>query len=226
MPTRVLSVAMCIAALSAVAQGSVVQTGTYQLFNHPDGSQSPPPYGLRIDELFNATSGHDVYSFTFDTNGAYMRMDYTGSTIRIYGAAYGGRDVGSTWAVEATTGLYAIDFTYNIGVGLAAGDDDVAVNANRQNFGTITAPGGQIINLTNQADSSGLSFRFGDENNDLGHRGFSGLSGWGWLAIVNANGSVSHVNAQDWLFVARIPAPSAGAMLALAALGASRRRRA
>jgi len=226
MPTRFLSVALCTLALTSVAQANLIQTGTYQLFNHPDGSQSPPPYGLRIDELFNATGGHDVYSFTFNTNGAYMLMDYNGSTIRIYGTCYGGRDVGSAWAAEANTGLYTVDFTYNIGVGLAAGDDDLAVNANRQNFGTIVTPSNQTINLTNQADGSGLSFRFGDENNDLGHRGFDGISGWGWLAIVGSSGSISHVDAQDWLFTAVIPAPSAAAMLALAGFGVSRRRRA
>ncbi len=225
MPTRFASFALCALALSAAANADVIQTGTYQLYNHPDGAQTPPPYGLRMDELFNATSGHDIYSFTFDTNGAHMRLDYNGTTIRIYGTAFGGRDIGSVWANEATTGLYTLDFTYNVGVGLAAGDDDLAVNANHQNFGTIIAPTNQVINITNQADGSGLSFRFGDENNDNGHRGYNGISGWGWLSIVNGN-TISHVDSQDWLFRAVIPAPSAGALMALAAFGASRRRRA
>ncbi len=59
------------------------------------------------------------------------------------------------------------------------------------------------------------------------HRGFAGISGWGW---VNHSGAPDHVVASDWLFTvgAPIPEPSAASTFAagaLVTLGAIRRRR-
>ncbi len=52
----------------------------------------------------------------------------------------------------------------------------------------------------------GFSFRLGDEDNDAGHRGFDGVSGWGWLT----HGSGGHVESSDWLFTVgeEIPEPA------------------
>lgn len=211
--------------ISGVASAAIISPGLYELSNHPDGSARPPYYGLRLDELYNATSGHDIFTFDFEAPGAAAFMTVTATTIRIYGQAVGGRDIGTTHANDAYLGTYTFDFTYNLGVEPTPGDDDVWVNAaNRANSGFITTPLGDVINLVDER-SGGYSFRLGDEDNDLGHRGFAGISGWGWLTYVTPSG-FNHVNDSDWLFTATlVPTPGTIALGALAALAGVRRRR-
>ncbi len=220
-----------VLSLAGAASGVTIADGLYRLHNHPDGQADPPPYGARFDELFNATSNHDIFTLDFDdvNSAAFMTVDLTLGQIRIYGQSWGGRDIGTTYANDVYRGVYTFDFLYTLGVQQVPGDDDIWVLApGHRNFGFITAPNGQgTINLTDE-EMGGYSFRLGDENNDLGHRGFPGISGWGWMSYVNPNGSVRpHVAATDWLFTATflIPTPGAGAVLGLAGLGALRRRR-
>lgn len=210
------------------ASAAVISTGTYQLHNHPDGNARPPQYGLRLDELFNVTGNHDIFTFDFDHANSNMRLDYNGSSIRIYGQSWGGRDTGSGYANDVYRGVYGIDFTYTLGVTPNfGGDDDLGVvPPSMRNFGTITAPvivGSGPITLADK-DAGGYSFRFGDENNDLGHRGFAGISGWGWL--IHHFPNQPHISDSDWLFTAElIPAPGAVSVLAMGLLAAGRRRR-
>ena len=199
----------------------MISSGVYQLHNHPDGNAQPPQYGLRLDELYNATSGHDIYTFDFSALASNVQMTVTATTIRIYGQAYGGRDVGGSYAADIDAGVYSFDFLYSFGVQPVPGDDDVYVLADGQNSGWISTPRGDVISLVDKSDGN-YSFRLGDENNDAGHRGFSGISGWGWLT----HGTRAHVDSSDWLFTAElVPAPSAMGLLALAGVAAGRRRR-
>lgn len=213
-----------VAAAAASAHAGTLPVGMYELHNHPDGAGDPPPYGLRLDELYDVTGGKDNFTFDFDDAASYVTLDYTGSTIVIDGYAWGGRDTGTSYAVEATTGVYTFHFEYTIGVGIIGGDDDIVVTANMMNFGTILTPIGDLIDLTDKEDG-GFSLRLGDENNDLGHRGFAGISGWGWL-IHGPPGS-SHVVASDWIFTVGdlVPAPGSLALLGVAAGGVMTRRR-
>ena len=209
------------AALCASASGAVIATGMYQLHNHPDGNALPPAYGLRLDELYNATSGHDIYTFDFSAMASNVQMAVTPTTIHIYGQSYGGRDIGGGYAADIDAGVYSFSFVYNIGVQPVAGDDDIYVLADMQNTGWISTPRGDTIALVDKSDGN-YSFRLGDEDNDAGHRGFNGISGWGWLN----HGGRPHVAASDWLFTAElVPAPSAMGLLALAGVAAGRRRR-
>ncbi len=213
--------AAAVVALSATAHGAFIDVGNYSLSNHPDGSANPPAYGLRLDELVDVTSGHDIFTFDFDHVLSNMRLRYDGSSIRVWGDAYGGRDTGSGYAADANLGVYSVDFLYTVGVGVEAGDDDLVVIANMQNFGTITTPGGAVIDLMDKTNGD-FSFRFGDEDNDAGHRGFAGISGWGWLI----HGSGPHVANSDFLFTAElIPSPGAIALLGMGGLVGIRRRR-
>jgi uncharacterized protein (TIGR03382 family) len=167
-----------------------------------------------------------------------MKMTIGAATIRIFGQSYGGVDVGNAYAGAGDavrgpyTGIYTIDFTYTVGVGPVPGDDDVYVNTSNRNpgnVGTITLPTGEIVKLTDER-MGGYSFRFGDEDNDAGHRGFPGLSGWGWMTYVEGSPTAPtyrHVDNTDWLFTAVyvIPTPGASSLLALGGLVLLRRRR-
>ena len=215
--------AIALGALASVASASILAPGTYQLRNHPDGSQNPPPYGLRLDELYNATTGHDVFTFDFNHPSSMVQLTFTGTTITISGNAMGGRDIGGSYAADGYTGNYTFSFTYNVGVGLVPGDDDLqVVAASGSNVGSIMTPLGQTIELRDKSDGSN-TFQLGNEANDLGHRGFSGISGWGWMDH-GPTGS-PHVPASDWLFTV-IPTPGSAVALLMGGAIIGRRRRA
>jgi len=206
----------CVLTPSRVQAG--IPTGTYDLSNHPDGGAATPYYGFRLDELYDVRHWrHDVFTFDFNHAESNMQMTFDGNTIHIFGDAYGGLDIGGSYADNQYLGVYQIDFTYDMGVGMAAGDNDLLVDAaNYANAGTIMTPLGDTIGLWDYRGRFDYSFRFGDENDDQGHRDFAGLSGWGW---VNHGDQFSHVAASDWLFTAKlIPAPGA-ALLATLGIG-------
>jgi len=68
---------------------------TWELLDHPDGAQNPPPYGLRLDRV---NTVNDKFSFSFGSLGD-MRLKYFsaaevgGERIEIKGTATGGRFV-------------------------------------------------------------------------------------------------------------------------------------
>ncbi|RMH24839.1 MAG: hypothetical protein D6693_09595 [Planctomycetota bacterium] len=210
------------------AGAATIQTGTYRLSNHPDANQDPPPYGIRWDELSDVTAGNDVFTISFDEPGTNMLMTYDGSSLHIFGTGFGGRDVGTGYAADSFLGFYQIDFTFSVGVGLAPGDDDLIVIApTGSNTGTITLPDATVVSIfdkeTTGLGTPGSTFRFGDEDNDLGHRGFAGLSGWGWIEILGAENPSA---TRDFLFTAvLVPTPGATGLLGVAGLALLRRRR-
>lgn len=221
---------MCAAATAALlavpaTQAATINPGLYQLHNHPDGNAAAPYYGLRLDELINVTSGHDVFTFNFDAVGAAMFLEYDGSSIHIFGRAFGGLDTGSNYH-PLLSGYVDIDFTYST-VTQVAGDDDLHVTTpNGTNTGHISVAGHPLLSqaLSDYAGNFGYTFRFGDENDDQGHRGFNGLSGWGWL-----NHGNHHVASSDWLFTATVvplpPAALLGALGLIPVIAAKKLRR-
>lgn len=227
MKVQIVCSALAVLLAAAAVSANPVANGTYRLHNHPDGNQLPPPYGLRIDELYNPTTGHDVFTFDFDAVGSSVFMDVTNTTIHIYGTALGGRDNGSGYFADVYNTFYTFDFLYNVGVGMVPGDDDRQVDGpNHSNFGFITRLAGPTTQLTDERGGNPNSFRLGDEDNDLGHRGYNGISGWGWLSIPVAGAPVRHVESMDWLFTAQlIPTPGTAALAGLGLLAAGRRRR-
>lgn len=211
-------------ALAAAAQGAILAPGVYVLGNHPDGNQNPPLYGLRLDELVDVTPNHDVFSFDFNHAGSLVQLVVTPTTLQIVGNVYGGRDAGNAYAADQYQGFYYVNFLYNLGVQQVPSDDDIWVNTtNHVNFGSITLPNGNVQNLVDERGSNGFSLRLGNENNDLGHRGFAGVSGWGWISYQTAGGAV-HVTSSDWLFTV-VPTPGSAMLLGMGVLAAGRRRR-
>ncbi len=214
---------------SQCAQAAFISQGTYQLHNHPDGNARPPLYGAKLNELYNPTNDLDVFTFDFDAPGKAMYLDYNGSSIHIYGTALGGRDIGTTYANDQFLGTYTFNFTYAWGVGLAPGDDDLLVDlpTNKYNYGSLVTPLGDVVSLRDGHYSGDQpDFRFGDEDNDAGHRGFAGLSGWGWLFVKFPGGEYTYTQDSDWLFTATlVPTPGAGALVGAVGLLGLRRRR-
>ena len=215
----------CAAALiCGSTHGALIQQGFYQLHDHPDANQDPPPYGIRWDGL---DGSNNVFTMSFDHPNSDMIMFYDGSNIVISGEAWGGRDVGGAYANDAYLGLYEVNFVFSIGVGLVPGDDDVYVNAaTGSNSGTIKLPNGSTKDIYDKNGGPTVgTFRLGDENNDLGHRGFAGTSGWGWFEI---DGEENMARTRDFLFTAEfigIPAPATALVLAPGLALAGRRRR-
>lgn len=224
----VVAVALCgcgVGALASDAAGAVASPGSYVLHNHPDGLANPPPYGMRLDGLYPGSPGD--FTLDFDHPSSSMQMDVTTTSIHIFGVAYGGRDIGTAYASEPTTGVYTVDFLFSIGLGLAPGDDDTrVVAADGSNTGSVLTPTGDTIMLFDKANDEGFNFRLGDEDDDLGHRGFAGISGWGWFT---RSGVGPMAGFNDFIFTAErvIPSPGAGAlgMVALGLVGMRRRRR-
>ncbi len=211
---------------AAVASASPLPAGTYKLHdNWTGGSYST---GLLLDHLFNNTNS---YTFSFDAPGADARLEYSGSTIRIFGTVYGGMDWGTGFAPanwpESYLGFYTIDFRYNVGVSPVAGDvggfQDVQVQGSYQNFGSISGPGGTRY-LTDQANGQNLALRFGDGANG------GTITGFGWLAYCASGNDCNnpvHIDFQDWNFTAEaVPEPDSAVLIvtALAGLGLLRRR--
>lgn len=221
-----------MAAGATPASADVIFPGLYRLHNHPDANARPPQYGARFDELFNATSNHDIFTLDFDHLDSQVFMTVGTNSVHIFGQAFGGRDIGNDYANDQYRGIYLIDFTYSVGLAPAPGDDDlwVASPTDHVNFGSITPPAaanaGQAPILLTDQQADGYSFRLGDEDNDAGHRGFDGISGWGWMSYLN-NGQSNHIDSTDWIFIAtpNIPPAGSGVLVAIGSLSLLRRRR-
>ena len=197
--------AAAVAAVTLLAApAQALTSGTWQLHNHPDGNAAQPLYGLRLDELL----GDGIYTFDFDATaqGAAMFMDYDGATVVIYGTAWGGLDSGDSYDSPA---LWDIYMSYDVaGTSANGGSDDVYANAGG---GFISLTSDELtFNLVAYSGMSDHAFYLGDENGD-GHRGYDGVSGWGWVNYyLDGDDPDVHVASSDFLFtVSPVPVPPA-----------------
>ena len=232
MTLSLIAIALVSGAAIAANAGApaLLVDGTYRLFNHPDGGNRPPNYGMRLDGL-DGNNTH-IYTFDFEDAQSDMRMsvDMANSRVRIFGRAWGGYDVGTSYQNPALgrAGLWQFDFTYRANVSVRP-DGEIIAYMSPMNNGYVqplfssSVPrfaGNPQIALVDYNSVPQPSFHL-----DFGHRGFAGVSGWGW---VNHSGG-PHVYASDWLFTVGaepIPSPTAASlgMLGLTLVGALRRR--
>ncbi|AOX01398.1 hypothetical protein BJP34_19890 [Moorena producens PAL-8-15-08-1] len=191
----------------------ILQDGTYQLSNHPDGNgihyKDGSPYGLVMTGLLrdDLQSGEGDFSlFNFEHPDANMRMSVNGNKIRIFGTAFANLDAKDKFDksddYDDTDGLWQIDFTYHQDyVNKLSDDNDLFVDKNfaGKNTGTIKQLYGKQLefDLSDYAGQKDFSFQLGDETDDQGHRNFDGISGWGWLK--HSNGE-EYIPDSDWLF--------------------------
>ncbi len=200
----------------------------YDLSSHDDGGAAEPFYGLRLDGLLTGNSGH-IYTFDFDGEGAEMHMVWTDDGLRIYGTAYGGRDVGDSYSNAV---VWTIEFTYSNAGQTSCGSTGLCWQVGE---GTISSSQGSF-DLVAYTGSHDYAFRL-----DYNHRGNVGVSGWGWLnhcpsvpGTETDDGYVStpggdcdnHLYASDWLFkVNTVPEPGTLLLMGLGLLGIGMSRR-
>ena len=116
----VLSTMAAALSLGVAASAATLLPGTYRLANHPDGNAQPPQYGLRLDNLFGGAPAGSIFTFDFNDSKSNVNMtvDDVNHKIRIWGQAFGGRDIGSAYANDQYRGVYTFEFNYSISVGL------------------------------------------------------------------------------------------------------------
>lgn len=230
---RLLKTTLCALALTfaSTASADPIGTGNYQLGNHPDGSAANPLYGLRLDRLlFGSQDPHKIYTFDFEADDgvkvANVRMTWDGSTLRIFGDAFGGRDLGDEYDPNYSD-WWTIEFSYT-------DFTQCGNNLCSSSGGGSISSGLGAFDLTSQhSGSHGYGFQIADGR----YRGYDGISGWGWVNHCAADNSSSdypgadcsvHQYSSDWLFTAhKVSEPSTLALLGLGlvAMGLRRRRK-
>ena len=216
----VLAASMLLLSAVTFADPIIIDDGTYQLKNHPDGNAAPPPYGLRLDGLLNGNQG-TIYTFDFNAEGSAMYMSRTGSTLEIFGTVFGGEDAGSAYAADSTA-FWDIHFTYS---DLGACGSDICAHTGS---GTIASDAYGSFDLVSESGNHSYAFKL-----KYDHRGYSGISGLGWLNHCPSQGNdteagscSTHLYASDWLFtVHAIPEPGTLALFSIGLLGVAAARR-
>lgn len=217
MNTIITSAALAATTMAASAGGLVI--AEYQLGDHPNGNQNPPPYGLRLDNMLG--SGVATLSIGYHNDTVLTVIDDGGDlSINISGTLHGGLVDGFGDYVSASD--YAVDFTYSVGV-VASGGGWVVSTIDSANSGTLT---NLDTNDVTTLYTTGMPDTFLFLPDD--HRLDTDANDWvgrGWITD-QTDGSDPLGGTRDWLFTAtEIPAPGALALLGLGGMVSVRRRR-
>jgi hypothetical protein len=204
-----VALAAAVIGLSVLPAGAVLNV--FSCSDHPNGTEVPPTYGLRIDDLLS--EGEYTFSFDYADGGGTamvtMTWDDVTNEIHIFGLAYGGKDMGGSW--DATEqGWIDIDFTYVDDVHVrdnCAGDpgDDLYVNSeSANNNGTVTLMGwggDAVFAYSGKANTTGCAFI---ADNDTDSKGNSTIANDPTLYSVSGWLMPPTTGSRDWLFVAQM----------------------
>ncbi len=157
--------AMAVAFVGWSAPASAASVRQFELFDHPDGNENPPPYGLRFDDILAGSGGDGgVTTFSFDTFADTILTvtdDMMGSiTINISGNLFGG-EKDSGFGV----GQWALDFNYTMNVA-PDGTGWIVTDNDSDNNGTLTKVGDE------GGVDDGTSFEFRDKSEMGGDTSF------------------------------------------------------
>lgn len=203
--------------VGATASASPLLDGTvYELANHPDGAVATPFYGLRLDGLLGDATEEWTFDFEHASSAMLLVWNAGAATIDIYGQSFGGEDVGAAYD-PGTTSIWAISFHYD-------NVQDLGASLLVDNVGGPHGSGTIANTSTNTGLATLESYMLVDVGMPdtfhiaAGHRGFAGLSGWGWMNHGKDEQSLTtHIESSDWLFTIggehRVPEPTVAAML-------------
>lgn len=199
----------------------------FTIQDHPNGGLFPPPYALRLDDIF----GDDPATYSAATfSDATLTVLQNGAgdfLIDIAGTFHGGRDNGPGWANP-----------HDLTVSMRYAANVVATSNGWQVNGFTTLNSGTVTRLdTNETVTLYGMESMSDSDGPIGSTFLLQSDGWringddstwvgrGWLTT-NTDGTPFSDPAQDWLFSATlVPAPGSLALLGLGGLAAVRRRR-
>ncbi len=190
--TRAAAAALVLLIAPALAGAAPIEAFVeYRIADHPDGNAANPTYWLRADDIAGPPT-----TFTTLHPDADVRLlwDSDLETIHIWGTTFGGHAAGDVYDDEA--GLWSIDFRIQ-----NVRDEGAELRVFGLNgSGTITSLRTEEEFALELYPPTYDSFIMGRD-----HRGFDGVSGWGWIAV---DGARDRTN--DFLFTVAQPVPEPG----------------
>ena len=170
------------------ASAGAIVPGQYFLLDHPDGNLSPPPYGLRLDDM--------GITLSTELNGA--------STVLTWNGGASATIIGTLWNNQAAE-MWSVDFTLT---GVVAAPANLGFTATGGS-GTLTDAALTATVLTGKQDLSGSAFDFLADGHRLG-----GYPGFGDADTPVGRGWIQGSGTNDWLVIA-VPVPEPGTALLL-----------